>query len=185
MDIIVITAGTFTAPSTDTSLWDIRLCKLWSLGFVYFGGFSSPVPEESWQLRARSWRPSPCHQWWHSRLPRGDAQLEERLERRDGPVAGLGHLMPSLSPCRERHQRSQTEAEEDLRRELGIFLFLIFLFLLFQYGVYIINKSDLTCGKAFQILGGLLPTYLSASGCCSLLSLNRHHVPPPDKHYKV
>lgn len=87
------------------------------------------------------------------------------------------------SPCRERHQRSQKEAEEDLRRELGIFFFLLFLFLLFQYGVYNINKSDLTCGKAFQILGGLLPTYLSASGCCSLLSWNCHHHPPPDKHY--
>lgn len=62
------------------------------------------------------------------------------------------------SPYRERHQRPQTKAEEDLRRELGIFLFLIFLFFLFQYGVYIINKSDLPCGKAFQILGGLLPT---------------------------
>lgn len=93
--------------------------------------------------------------------------------------------MPSLSPCRERHQRSQTEAEEDLRRELSIFLFLIFLFLLFQYGVYIINKSDLTCGKAFQILGGLLPTYLSVSGRCSLLSPNRHHLPLPDEHCKV
>ncbi|XP_056217917.1 general transcription factor II-I repeat domain-containing protein 1 isoform X5 [Falco biarmicus] len=121
------------------------------------------VPEESWQLRARSWRPSLHHQQWHSRWPRGDAQRE----------------------ARERHQRSQTEAEEDLRRELSIFLFLIFFFLLFQYGVYIINKSDLTCGKAFQILGGLLPTYLSASGCCSLLSSIRHHLPPPDKHCKV
>ncbi|XP_055554992.1 general transcription factor II-I repeat domain-containing protein 1 isoform X4 [Falco cherrug] len=43
------------------------------------------VPEESWQLRARSWRPSLHHQQWHSRWPRGDAQREARSERREGP----------------------------------------------------------------------------------------------------
>lgn len=125
----------------------------------------------------------------------GDAQQEERWQLQEASpcprgCTPLGHAhgtqTPHFSPLsrRKRQQCSQEEAEEDLRRELGIFLFLIFLLLLFQYGVHVINKSDLSCGKAFQILSGLLPTYLSASGCCSLLSSNCHHFPPPDKPLK-
>lgn len=165
--------------SARTGLWDLSI-----LG----------VPEHCWQLGARWWRRSPCPQLCHqvaagtlSGRRGGSCRRHPHARGAAHPSAtltGHRHLISPLSPRRKRQQCSQEEAEEDLRRELGIFLFLIFLLLLFQYGVHVINKSDLSCGKAFQILSGLLPTYLSASGCCSLLSSNCHHFPPPDKPLK-